>query len=210
VEHGITPAARKRRGVFDGKSIQEESRINDKAVRIASKPEADPDCRITDHGKPIPQVLPDIPQHEVPPAFASLSHYRKGSKPSDHLYLRKDLFATYLKRAHGPTFSASIAEKSAINDAIEIAQTRCHVNLRELPTNTICPFCPDHPAFERWEDRLIHIGNHLEQRDVNLTAGIKDKALENWMIRQGFLENGERGWKLCCSKRREDQSYGGG
>jgi hypothetical protein len=74
------------------------------------------------------------------------------------------------------------------------------VKLRELPTNTICPFCPEHPVFERWEDRLIHVGNHLEGRDVDLTGEIKDKALEDWMIRQGFLENKGGGWKICDSK----------
>ena len=109
---------------------------------------------------------------------------------------RKDLFISHLKRMHAPPSSACDAEKSIFNDVVETAQARCHVRLRELPKATICPFCPHHPAFEIWDDRLQHVGNHLENQDFDPTDEIEDVALRNWMIGQGFLKWEDEAWRL--------------
>ncbi|KAK4693840.1 hypothetical protein P7C71_g3628, partial [Lecanoromycetidae sp. Uapishka_2] len=123
--------------------------------------------------------------------LASSSH-----EPFYHDFDRKDLFTQHLKRMHAPAPSASAAEKTAFNDAIDNVQRRCYVRLRELPANTICPFCSEHPTFRKWEDRIEHVGKHLEKGDVDLNAEVEDIMLRDWMVSQGFLarEGGE--WRL--------------
>ncbi|KAL2044244.1 hypothetical protein N7G274_002949 [Stereocaulon virgatum] len=187
----------------DRRSSRKNSRIDDGAVNIAPKPDPDAEYKPTKHDIQMPQVPPYMPQHEVPPPSASSSIHPELPEPSYHEFDRKDLFTQHLKRMHAPASSASASEKSAFNDAIETVQARCHVRLRELPTNTICPFCPDHSTFKKWEDRLEHVGKHLEKQDIDLTGEIEDVALRNWMIGQGFLERGEGGWRLCELSRKK-------
>ena len=117
-------------------------------------------------------------------------------EPFYHDFDRKDLFTQHLKRMHAPAPSAPTSEKTAFNDAIDNVQRRCYVRLRELPSNTICPFCVDHPTFRKWEDRIEHVGKHLEKGDVDLGAEVEDVTLREWMVAQGFLarEGGE--WRL--------------
>lgn len=123
--------------------------------------------------------------------LASSSH-----EPFYHDFDRKDLFTQHLKRMHAPAPSASTAEKTAFNDAIDNVQRRCYVRLRELPANTICPFCSEQPTFKKWEDRIEHVGKHLEKGDVDLAAEVEDITLRDWMVSQGFLAHEGGEWRL--------------
>ena len=183
------------------RSSRKNSRMEEAAVNIAPKPDPDADEK---HAKDIHinQAPPYMPQQEAPPS-ASSSTLPDLPEPSYHEFDRKDLFTQHLKRMHAPPSSASAAEKANFNDAIETVQQRCHVRLRELPTNTICPFCPDHPTFKKWEDRLEHVGKHLEKQDIDLTGEVEDVALRQWMIGQGFLERGDGGWRLVELSRKK-------
>ena len=187
----------------DRKRSRKNSRVEEPALNIAPKPEPDAEYKSAKQEVQMAQALPRVPQHEALPSSASSLIHPELPEPSYHEFDRKDLFTQHLKRMHAPASSASASEKSAFNDAIETVQARCHIRLRELPTNTICPFCPDHPTFKKWEDRLEHVGKHLEKQDIDLTGEVEDTALRNWMIGQGFLERGEGGWRLCELSRKK-------
>ena len=128
-----------------------------------------------------------------------------------HDFDRKDLFTQHLKRMHAPPPSASAADKTAFNDAIDAVQRRCHLRLRELPANTICPFCPEHPTFRKWEDRIEHVGKHLEKGDVEGMPEVEDVVLRDWMVAQGFLEREGGVWRLrdVAKKKKRVGKYGG-
>ncbi|MCJ1278526.1 hypothetical protein MMC21_006343 [Puttea exsequens] len=113
-----------------------------------------------------------------------------------HDFDRKDLFTQHVKRMHGPANNARRAEKDAFNASIEAAQVRCKMEVRDPPTNTICPFCPSLPPFESWEDRLEHIGKHLEKGEVDVRDEREDEGLRRWMEEQRFVVRTREGWVL--------------
>jgi hypothetical protein len=105
-------------------------------------------------------------------------------------YNRKDAFARHLKLMHYPNLAS---ENSFFTSTVKLAQERCHVKLRELPTNTSCTFCDN--VFNYWDDRLEHIWDHLVGGE-KLVDGKVDKVLANWMIEQAFLERRDSVWRL--------------
>lgn len=133
---------------------------------------------------------------------------QEGNGPVYHDFDRKDLFTQHLKRMHSPASSASRAEKTKYEALIETIQTRCHRRLREPPINTICPYCTHHPAFESWDDRIEHVGKHLERGDINKNTEREDIALREWLREGGYLvrKEGAQEWKLLDSgKKRKKQ-----
>ncbi|KAL6720673.1 hypothetical protein ACLMJK_002598 [Lecanora helva] len=104
-----------------------------------------------------------------------------------HDFDRKDLFTQHLKRMHAPAPSASLAEKNKFEGDIKHIQKRCHKRLREPPANSICPYCPNHPVFETWDDRVEHVGKHLEKSDFDKNNEIEDEALRDWLQQEGCL-----------------------
>ena len=107
--------------------------------------------------------------------------------PAFHEFDRKDLFTQHLKRMHAPSNSASRADKDKFDASIEGIQRRCHKKLRTPPTNAICPYCTHHPVFESWEDRIEHVGKHLERGDIDRSQEMEDTALKTWLQDQGYL-----------------------
>lgn len=104
-----------------------------------------------------------------------------------HDFDRKDLFTQHLKRMHSPGNAASRAEKAKYEASVEAIQKRCHLRLREPPTNTICPYCTHHPVFESWDDRIEHVGKHLERGDFDKSMEIEDVELQKWLAGEGYL-----------------------
>ena len=123
-----------------------------------------------------------------------------------HDFDRKDLFTQHMKRMHAPPQAASRAEKQAFEAGIEDAQKRCYRKLREPPANTICPFCPDHPVFETWDDRTEHVGKHLEKNDIDRTLEIEDPVLREWLREEDYLEWKGQGWKLKDTGKKKKRS----
>ena len=123
-----------------------------------------------------------------------------------HDFDRKDLFTQHMKRMHSPAGSASRADKINFDASIEDAQKRCYLKLREPPVNTICPFCPDHPAFESWDDRIEHVGKHLEKNDVDRTQEVEDPVLMKWLQEAGYVLPKGSGWKLIDTGKKKKRT----
>ena len=130
------------------------------------------------HGRSrLPSQLPN-------PSASGLSNQETPSYV--HEFDRKDLFTQHMKRMHAPHNNASRADKQAFENGIEAAQIRCHQNLRDAPTGTRCPYCAD-VFFESWDERIEHVGKHLEKQEVELAGGAEDYQLRRWMEEQGFI-----------------------
>ena len=152
----------------------------------------------------------------APPSYASKEHQHTSPSPSGQLethvsslyhdFDRKDLFTQHLKRMHSPANSASRAEKNKFENSIDGIQKRCHRVLREAPTGTICPYCSHHPVFDSWEDRVEHVGKHLERGDFDRTVEMEDEALRKWLCQEGYLVWKGSGWKLVdTGKKRKNR-----
>lgn len=115
-----------------------------------------------------------------------------------HEFDRKDLFTQHLKRMHAPPNSASRAEKQKFEGMIEAIQQRCYKKLRDPPAKSICPYCPNHPVFESWDERVEHVGRHLEKSDFDKNLEIEDGPLRDWLRQEGYLvwKGAGQGWQL--------------
>lgn len=126
---------------------------------------------------------------------------------SAHEFDRKDLFTQHLKRMHCPASSASRAEKAKFEGSIEAIQRRCHRKLRDPPANTICPYCTHHPVFDSWDDRIEHVGKHLERGDFDKSKELEDQDLRAWLIREEYLTWNGVAWKLLdTGKKRKSRA----
>ncbi|KAK4695485.1 hypothetical protein P7C71_g2279, partial [Lecanoromycetidae sp. Uapishka_2] len=123
-----------------------------------------------------------------------------------HEFDRKDLFTQHMKRMHAPPNNASRADKQAFENGIEDAQRRCHQDLRDAPSRTICPYCPD-VTFDSWDDRIEHVGKHLEKEDVDASHEMEDIALRRWMQNQGFIQRTRNDeWKLVDTGKKKKRT----
>ena len=111
-----------------------------------------------------------------------------------HDFDTEDCFTQHMKRMHAPPISAPTQEKQAFAARLEAAKP--HFYGKHPPVNTICPYCPDHPSFESWDDRMEHIGTHLEKKDVDFDSETEDAALFNWLMVQGYVQRKQSKWKL--------------
>ena len=133
-----------------------------------------------------------ISSHRIP----SLAGQLDTDAATTHDFDRKDLFTQHMKRMHAPPATASRTEKQAFEAGIEEAQKRCYRKLRDPPINTICPFCPDRPKFETWDDRTEHVGKHLEKNDIDRNTEIEDPVLREWLRAEDYLEWKGQCWRL--------------
>ncbi len=157
----------------------------------------------------------------APPSCGSKEHKHSSPSPSGqlephgslyHEFDRKDLFTQHLKRMHAPAPSASRAEKDRFEKSIEETQKRCHRRLRDPPSYTICPYCPHHPVFDSWDDRVEHVGKHLERSDFDKNQEIEDDPLREWLSREGYLvwKGATMGWRLLdTGKKRKNRGEKG-
>ena len=102
-------------------------------------------------------------------------------------FYTQNLFTAHMERMHGPPYSASYAEKEAFAERIVVLAPQ-RIYRKRPPVNTICPYCPEHPSFESWDDRMDHIGLHLEKQDMDFDSETEDAALVNWLVAQGFID----------------------
>ena len=144
--------------------------------------------------------------HKASPS--PLGRHTEAQGSGAHDFDRKDLFTQHLKRMHVPPPSASKAEKKRFEESIDGIRSRCYKKLREPPTNSICPYCPHHPVFENWEDRVEHVGKHLERSDFDKNNEVEDIVLREWLIREHYLvwKPNAGGWRLLeTGKKRKNR-----
>ena len=121
---------------------------------------------------------------------------------------RKDLFTQHLRRMHGPHKSSAKTEQDAFNASLESASRRCLVDIRQPPPYTICGYCNDE-TFQgpgAWEQRMEHIGRHLENGHGETKEWREDLGLKEWMVVEGLVERREYGaWRLVGLKEEENK-----
>ena len=124
---------------------------------------------------------------------------------------RKDLFTAHLRRMHGP-----VAVKSRKNaeweKLVKNLLSSCLKIRRQLPTTTKCPVRACTQIFESWDDRMEHVGGHLEKASLSLQASssrsspdrdLIDQESEDmiaWGMKERIIEGKpEGGFSLCTS-----------
>ncbi|KAF2402926.1 hypothetical protein EJ06DRAFT_314812 [Trichodelitschia bisporula] len=122
---------------------------------------------------------------------------------------RKDLFTQHLRRMHPSTVPVikdenttqpSTTTASIPDDQIALIQERCHRRLRYAPESSNCVFCPrEFSGANSWEERLEHVGGHLE-RDrkngsncIDVSQWRDDPALRDYLLLEGIIEVDQRG-----------------
>ncbi|KAF2626861.1 hypothetical protein BU25DRAFT_74001 [Macroventuria anomochaeta] len=126
---------------------------------------------------------------------------------------RKDLFTQHLRRMHAAHGSGArhMKEHPINEDNIQEHQTRCYLQLRCAPQQSICPFSGCDRDFigpTSWEERMEHVGRHLEKdrksgADMLDTASWKvDTALEQYLMNEDLIVWEHGAWKIGDGKSR--------
>lgn len=151
---------------------------------------------------PCGQVIEGKTALQTTSSSPSASDTGEHTEIQQHNFRDKALFTQHVKRMHGPNENASLAERQAFENGIEAAQVRCHQVLRHAPSDTMCTFCQDR-IFESWDDRMEHVGRHLEEDYVAVDLQIEDVSLRHWMEAQGLIRWEQSiGWRLVSLDKR--------
>jgi hypothetical protein len=129
---------------------------------------------------------------------------------------RKDLFTQHLRRMHAAQGSGArhMKEHPVNEDNIQEHQTRCHLQLRLAPQQSICPIVGCDREFlgpASWDERMEHIGRHMEKAkngaDVFDVASWKlDTALEQYLMNEDLIVWEHGTWKIGDGKSRKVES----
>lgn len=130
---------------------------------------------------------------------------------------RKDLFTQHLRRMHAAHGSGARHTKDfpVDEDNIQEHQTRCYLQLRCAPQQSICPL--NNCGYEflgpaGWEQRMEHVGRHLERDkkkgvDIFDVASWKvDTALEQYLINEDLIVWEHGTWKIGDGRSRRVDS----
>lgn len=136
---------------------------------------------------------------------------------------RKDLFIQHLKRMHPtpcpthtvksqsvkakPTRKGDKAGKASKGDdldpALLRAEQRCHITLRQPPSDSACLFCSTNFSGRgSWEARIEHVAKHMEQykKEGNEVPEPEswraDCALEQWLVSEGVISKVRQRWSV--------------
>jgi hypothetical protein len=138
---------------------------------------------------------------------------------------RKDLFTQHLRRMHSPAQqeaaksgqaippgSPSLAGSQLSDDEVAAIQKRCYRILRNAPPQSSCIFC--NRVFSgpnSWEERLEHVGGHLERDRKNGTGcgdvgnWREDADLRDYLLKEGIVELDARGaWRIGDGRPRRN------
>lgn len=126
---------------------------------------------------------------------------------------RKDLFTQHLRRMHAApkdnSHALSQKEFPVNEDNLPGHQTRCLRSLRTPPQHSICLFCDR--TFEgptSWEERMEHVGRHLEKDRNNgvdlldVKSWNNDDALEQYYTNEGLIVKEQGIWMIGDGKPR--------
>jgi len=122
---------------------------------------------------------------------------------------RKDLFTQHLRRMHAP-FAVKRQQKKnpEWENRLKELQTSCLRVKRQAPTKLSCPLPGCDAVFEGsscWDDRMEHVGKHLEKAAASIGANKFEVKQENdeflvaWALREGIIESrpGTNSYRLC-------------
>ncbi|KAL2444541.1 hypothetical protein ABEF95_017026 [Exophiala dermatitidis] len=125
-------------------------------------------------------------------------------------FKRKDLFTQHCRRMHAPWVvagrgeeAASKKEKDNFEKELEEIRSRCWVDRRGPPNRSACGFCGETFADaddegeagqgRSWEERMHHVGRHLEKQEVNVHEEEVDQGLREWAITENIIRRGRNG-----------------
>jgi len=137
-------------------------------------------------------------------------------KPND--FNRKDLFIQHVRRMHPFAVDEKKSKKRAsgnlrggkseMEEQVEtdIAQ-RCYHKQRDPPEQSSCIFCKhDFDGPNSWEERLEHIGKHMEstKKDgkdpVHPKQWRLDGIMEDYLAREGLITKQRGEWELADAR----------
>lgn len=144
---------------------------------------------------------------------ASSPNSEVSSQMRHNEFNRKDLFTQHLRRMHWPFHLAPVKmlqqskaarqgdqqEVEAVRRWEENHQRRCHASRRDPPMLTSCGFCEvggSSVLFQGehgWTQRMDHVGKHLERGETTGFGDGRDRFLEQWLIDEGLITQGEQG-----------------
>lgn len=121
---------------------------------------------------------------------------------------RKDLFTQHCRRMHAPWINtkrgeegASKREKDMFERELESIRSRCWIDNREAPSRSNCGFCgqvfADTPERKAWEDRMEHVGRHLERDGLPSKQEAIDTGLRAWAIKEGLVRKNKGQYQLA-------------
>ncbi|EXJ88419.1 hypothetical protein A1O1_05349 [Capronia coronata CBS 617.96] len=127
---------------------------------------------------------------------------------------RKDLFTQHCRRMHAPWVvagkgddSVSKKERDNFEKELEVIRTRCWVDRRKPPKESSCGFCGeefvDSDGGKAWEERMEHVGRHLEKNGSGVEEEEVDDGLRRWALAEGVIRAGKRkgGFLLVALER---------
>ncbi|RVX69167.1 hypothetical protein B0A52_07143 [Exophiala mesophila] len=120
---------------------------------------------------------------------------------------RKDLFTQHCRRMHAPWVNtrkgeegASKKDKDTFERELEAIRTRCWIENRDPPSNSSCGFCgqvfANTPDKKSWEDRMEHVGRHLERDGFTASQEEIDTGLKAWAIKEGLIRKNKGQYHL--------------
>jgi hypothetical protein len=138
-------------------------------------------------------------------------------------FKRKDLFTQHLRRMHAP-FSVKRMQKkdSEWEEYLKKLQVSCLRVKRQAPSKLSCPLASCKAVFEGsrcWDDRMEHVGKHLEKAAASIGANKFEVRQENdeflvaWALREVIIKvrPGTNMYRLCVegSQSRVDEDAEG-
>ncbi|CAK3960340.1 Hypothetical predicted protein [Lecanosticta acicola] len=146
----------------------------------------------------------------------------RSQKPND--FNRKDLFIQHVRRMHSPGNESNFPSKprrrsspsvarpatrsgsNADDQVFQEAAKRCNRALRSPPERSCCLFCDEKFRGKgTWDDRMEHIGRHLEtakkegrEAAINPATWNMDEYTHNWLIEQDLLRLDGNEWSLAA------------
>lgn len=116
---------------------------------------------------------------------------------------RKDLFTQHCRRMHAPWVgtkkgeeSVSKKERDGFEKQLEGIRARCWIDRRKAPEKSKCGFCGekfvDGKEAKGWEERMEHVGRHLEKDATKIEDEEVDEGLKAWAINEGVVKPGRK------------------
>ena len=119
---------------------------------------------------------------------------------------RRDLFAQHLRRMHArnPMNSTAKGIVPVTEENLADHLQRCFREIRMPPSQASCLFCDrSFTGPNSWEERLEHVGRHLEKDAKPGTFSLdskhwrNDPELEKYLLREGLIARGQDGdWRI--------------
>lgn len=116
---------------------------------------------------------------------------------------RKDLFTQHCRRMHAPWVvsgksedAVTKKERDGFEKQLEGIRTRCWVDRRRPPERSRCGFCGetfvDSNDCNAWEERMEHVGHHLDRDGSKMEEEDIDEGLKQWGLAEGVIQPGTK------------------